>query len=401
MGVQGSKNQNKICARCFSDVPAGQASCPECGAPIAREGEEQSDQVVYSEIARANLHRMRHEFRQAEQECLGILRRYPNNVTANVMLGDISADLKDFERALEWYDLALDLKPGDPAIINKIREVRERMEQKEVVETAEKLGLPKTRKAQLRYVGMVLGLVLVTSGATYYMGSRGVGKKTVSKIGKTLGATPDSNQTGDDGDKLSPVSGPGREVAVAAGDLSLMKQLSGQTVEAGKALAIFEDPRTHYLTVIYDADGKEDVRALGARLGAAALATGSEALQVTLRGMQGGKLIYTADMLRSRLNETKSPTWKNQHTGPTEWINYCLVSEWPEGLRTKPKGEEKGSEAGEGTTGTTANTTTSAESATTGSGESKGTTERIEKPTATDLDPDSKEPRGSIEGTGN
>lgn len=334
LAAQGHNDSAKICARCFADVPAGHNACPECGAPVTKAGEGESDEAVYKEIAQANLFRMRHEFGRAEQECLSILRRYPNNVTANVLLGDICMDLKEFDRGVQWYELALDLKPDDAAIKSKIKDAKERITHKEAHDVAEKMGIPKTVHAQRRYVFTVVGLVLVTAIASYIFGTshpkpRPKPDNTVTTTGGGSGIVPSDDKG---------------EVVVqqtADTDANLLKLLSGQTVESNKVASIFEDPRSHSMILTYLPDASEDYRSLGARLGSAALGTESESLIVTLRAMQNGKLIYTADLLRYRLNETKSPTWRSQHPGANDWIDNVLTNEWEDVPRAKAKSEEK------------------------------------------------------------
>gem|GEM_PF-4072257 len=89
MEVPGSNDI--ICDFCFAMNPQGAHICEECGAPLVegKEAGDESDQLVYRDLARANLQRMRGDFAAARETCLSILRRYPNNATTQGLLGDI------------------------------------------------------------------------------------------------------------------------------------------------------------------------------------------------------------------------------------------------------------------------------------------------------------------------
>src|SRR5688500_5066185 len=86
LAVPGS-NKTKLCDKCFATMPSDAPFCPECGAPVG--SSEGSDSEIYPLLARANLLRMRAEYKQAENVCLSILKRYPNNSSTNTLLGDI------------------------------------------------------------------------------------------------------------------------------------------------------------------------------------------------------------------------------------------------------------------------------------------------------------------------
>ncbi len=116
----------RICDRCFALLPTEGLYCPECGASTEPSPtSEGSDALVYPDLARANLLRMKGQFHQAEQICLGILKRYPHNPTAHFLLGDIHADQGNWEQAANWYELAVDLAPENPLLKSKLKRARE------------------------------------------------------------------------------------------------------------------------------------------------------------------------------------------------------------------------------------------------------------------------------------
>lgn len=77
-----------------------------------------------SDLAAANLSRLRGLFTDAEAICIRVLRADPNNVHAHSLIGDIYRDQGRFEDACQWYQLALDLQPDSRPDQSKLEETR-------------------------------------------------------------------------------------------------------------------------------------------------------------------------------------------------------------------------------------------------------------------------------------
>src|SRR5438477_12288189 len=103
--------ESSKCDKCFNTLPPGAATCPECGAPVKDATTADSEAVVYPELARANLARMRGDYKQAEDQLLSVLKRFPNNPSANEMLGDLAAEREDYPHAVQRDEMALDIVP--------------------------------------------------------------------------------------------------------------------------------------------------------------------------------------------------------------------------------------------------------------------------------------------------
>jgi Tfp pilus assembly protein PilF len=101
-------------------VKPGAGFCPECGAPIGTAPAEGSDAAIYPELARVNLLRLRGDYKAAQDHCRAVLRKFPNNVTANQLLGDLCQETGDLSQAKEWYELALDIAPNHAHIQQKL-----------------------------------------------------------------------------------------------------------------------------------------------------------------------------------------------------------------------------------------------------------------------------------------
>jgi len=140
-------------------MPSDAEYCTECGAPLSdAPGVAGSDAEVYPELAKANVLRMRKEFKAAEDICLAILRRFPNNASANTLLGDISVERGSLEQAVEWYELALDILPDSKENQDKLAAVRAKLNEKQTQTTVEHLGIPAKKPP---YVLIALASVII------------------------------------------------------------------------------------------------------------------------------------------------------------------------------------------------------------------------------------------------
>lgn len=147
-------------------MPEDAEFCAECGAPLQdAPGVGGSDAEVYPELAKANLQRMRKEFKAAEDICLSILRRYPNNHTANMLLGDIAAERGELEQAVEWYELALDIVPDHEETQQKLADVRTEIANRQTKTQVEQLGIPERKPPLVLYamITVVIGAFAIAA----------------------------------------------------------------------------------------------------------------------------------------------------------------------------------------------------------------------------------------------
>lgn len=158
----------KLCDKCFGLLEEDALFCTECGASVA-EGVEGSDAIVYPDIARANLARMKGNEEEAERICLGILKRYPNNVSAHILLGDIHSDSGRLEEAMQWYDLASALAPENTILKQKLERVRESLHRQNETDAAARLEVSESKSHVWTSVGIVL-LILAFGALTFWYG---------------------------------------------------------------------------------------------------------------------------------------------------------------------------------------------------------------------------------------
>ncbi|MBI1757316.1 MAG: tetratricopeptide repeat protein [Fimbriimonas ginsengisoli] len=326
MEAPAPEKKFNICDRCFASVPVTQPFCPECGAPLGSEEllTRDAGETAYAELARANLLRMRGEYKEAEEQCLAVLRRLPNNAGANTLLGDICAERNDLEHAMQWYELAVDLLPGDAAIKRKLDNVAERLRTAEAAATARDLGFPRSSSQKTRFVLSLLLPILMVAVAAYYMGQKqGAKPPSAGNASVTAPVEAPAQGSGTAGAERRPEN---TAALALVGDTDLLAQLQKASTDGYRAYLVFEDPRDKALLLCFGALDA-DYRSVAARLARSLTELAPDALRVTVRGLRGGKLVYTADVLRSRLKEVSDPSWSEQNSKET-WVDHILTNEW-------------------------------------------------------------------------
>ena len=334
MAAQG-KNEAVICDRCFASVKEGSEFCPECGAPIGSSPAEGSDAAIYSELARANLLRMRGDYKSALDQCRTILRKFPNNVSANQLLGDLCLETGDLEQAKEWYELALDIAPNHAQLQKKLKDVREKLEHQETQGLVEQLGLPPSKpKNGLMAAGLAV-LVLAVGGIAYVIGSNK--QKVDSPLPKpTVSNAPVSNPQNTNPSVENPVqdrpaSTPVVTPAQGSSEETALAQLIGQRSPNGAKIAsLVIDPRTSQLTLTFRVAAGEDRKAIGAELAGTTLENSPSVRLVTVRAVENDAVVFVADARREAYEETKSEAWKTSNgSDPAAFAKHLLTQEWP------------------------------------------------------------------------
>ena len=122
-------------ASAVSDVSSGKVhtspfpSLPDTGSALALSALKLNGSAVHALLAQANLHRMRREWDQSIDCCVSVLRAQPANQTAHVLLGDIYRDQRRFTDAVQWYGMAVELRPNptDQAKLEFVTQERDRL----------------------------------------------------------------------------------------------------------------------------------------------------------------------------------------------------------------------------------------------------------------------------------
>ena len=336
-----------LCQRCFALIPDDAEFCAECGAPVVDDLGEGSDTAVYPELARANLLRMRGEYKIAEDICLAILRRHPNSATANTILGDICAEKGDLKQASEWYEMALDITPDSTSDREKLVAVKRRIKEHEAAETAKHLGLPESRPKVGLWIGGVIVFVALVAAIGFLLGERmnaGKGKGTGEVLVPV--SVPLEGTRNDPNNATADPSTPPAPTDL----ISLVKAAVGG--ESARILGAVRFPDTQGVLITFSATGSEDVRLYAAQLGKAVIEKVTDAPSVTLLALLGGKVAYSGTITRQSYADTTSESWKAQHGDDLNaFANAALRDEWlPNAAPTTPSTTPPAGEPG-GTTG--------------------------------------------------
>ena len=314
-----------LCQRCFAIIPDAAEFCTECGAPVVDDLGEGSDTAVYPELARANLLRMRGEYKIAEDICLAILRKHPNSATANTILGDICAEKGDLKQAAEWFEMALDITPDSTSDRDKLINVRRRIKEHETAETAKHLGLPESRPKVGLWVGGVIAFVALVAAIGFLLGERMNANKNKSTGEVTVPVSVPLQGTRNDVDNAAPNS----TTPPAPTDLlSLVK--AAVAGESARILGATRFPDTQGVLLTFSATGSEDLRLYAAQLGKSVLEKVNDAPNVTLLALRDGKVAYSATMTRQNYTPTTTEEWKAQHADDLRaFADAALTDEWP------------------------------------------------------------------------
>lgn len=351
MAVQG-KSEAMICDRCFASVKEGSEFCPECGAPIGSSPAEGSDAAIYAELARANLLRMRGDYKAALEQCRTILRKFPNNVSANQLLGDLCQETGDLEQAKEWYELALDIAPNHAQLQKKLKDVRERLEHQETQGLVDQLGLPPSKpKNGLMAAGLAV-MVLAVGGIAYVIGTNKqkvdapLPKPTVSNAPATnpQSTNPDVENPVQDPPTTAPVTTP----AQGSSEETALAQLIGQrSTHGAKLVGLVIDPRTSQLTLTYRVATGEDRKAIGAELAGVTFDNSPTTRLIAIRAVENDAVVYVADARREAYEETKSDAWKAANgNDPAAFAKHLLTQEWPATASEPPAVNTSGDNTG-------------------------------------------------------
>lgn len=354
--VPGRDRDLRLCDRCFYVLPANVEFCPDCGAPIDK-GDAHlagSDAAVYPELAQANLLRMRGQHKQAEEVCIGILRKYPNQGTATSLLGDICLERGDVDQAIQWYELALDIMPDSDVEKQKLAQARSRKREHEVAETAAQLGLPNRRPLIGVFVGSVLGLIVLTGIAAFMLGRNNGSEKRelpVVEAPVTVGETPPTTQSRPPVERESPRTETTPKVnTTPEGAPSLESALLSQLNPEIKILKAWQDPRTFRIYVDLVWRGAEHERLDAAAICRKAFLHDAKCPKVTVRALEANNDKYLVDSMREAFDVTQSSDWQTTNGDSANALAEAILSnEWRPGLSSaeptpdSPTGDSDGS----------------------------------------------------------
>ena len=295
-----------------------------------------------ADLARANLMRLRSEYKKAENICIGILHQFPKSAAAHTLLADIYLDQGMLDRAEQWYGLSLDLDPNSQYEQQKLADVREQIKEREQIFAADQLGLPEpSPNIQSWKVGGIAVAVILVGILGYAIRYGRIGNNTEPQVIKTpIKATVDNMypayvnggpRTNAGPPALSNVNPIGDRQATPAvfpkDDNELKSEVTQKCKFGQRLLSLTQDLKSKITTVVFQSVEAEDQREVAAELAKSVFELTDDPDTVIVRGMRKDKPVYQAEVPRQRYEETLSDEWQQKNTAPDAWIAYILTNE--------------------------------------------------------------------------
>lgn len=318
----------KTCDRCFTEVDSDAEFCKECGASLNGNSSKASDSAVYPLLAKANLLRMRGDHQNAVDVCLSVLKQFPYNSTAHILLGDIHMDMGKRGEALDWYELAIDLEPENSSLVAKRDRLRAEKEKAESSAAVAGLEVPPSGARTAAIYGFVVLLVILIAAAAFYIG-RGRGESMADvnlddlvrpvSIGETAPpavptnpAEPPQPNENQHQDQARPIEQP---LSMDAFELQMKTDIAARLGPLGARLAGVDfDPRNGSTRLTLRSGGETDLID-AATAAVAALATSANTQRVHVRMIDSsGSLSFLGTVERTSL-----ATAQGYAEGSAEW----------------------------------------------------------------------------------
>jgi tetratricopeptide (TPR) repeat protein len=283
----------------------GEGPCEDPDCPIGRPDAARETNLSL-ELARANLQRMRGNYAAARDACLSILKRFPGDLPAHTLLGDIAAETGDLEQAAQWYEMALDVAPDSKVDRQRLEAIRSRIREHDAATTARQLGLPTTKPMALRFaVGTSAFIVAVAVGAYYFGGwtrARAdapvvVRDRIVLPAGAPEAKQPPQAPAAEAPQAPEPKieAQPQPQAPPVGGDAAVLDRVRSQCVHGEAVASAALDPRHDALTLTVRAVDAAGARQVAAELAVSALRVMPEIALVTVRVAVGEQVVFVAD----------------------------------------------------------------------------------------------------------
>lgn len=306
----------KLCDKCFAVLPVTSSFCEECGAPFGETGSG-SDSVVYPEIARANLLRLRGNLAEAERVCLAVLKRFPNNPAGNGMMGDLAFEAGRLEDAKRWYEMALELTPKDEGLRRKLAAVGESSGREAQAAALSGLEVEGPSGARIAGVFAIALLVIVVGALMFWMGY--ANKKTREDVIEPISingeAEPRLPAPGEEPPRVDTPPGATGTVPAVQGSLTGQEAATKSAIrselgELGERVGVIVlDPTG----AVASLDGGTDDKLDAARVGAWLVKRGAPQAYVRVVDPAARTVRFTATITKSALEaapgEDGSPEW--------------------------------------------------------------------------------------------
>ncbi len=319
-----------------------------------------TEDTISTDLARANLARLRGDYGTAEELCTALLQKAPHNANDAALLGDISVEQEKLEAAVQWYGMAVD--SGAPiGITEKLELTRDRLRKNEAEASEAGIGLPsRTAFSPATLLGITVVVLMLLVGAYVAGTSRPpstspptqdqspiqIPASTSSAGGNTLAqqSTASSSVTPTKSD-IPPTESTNAPTEThqtspatqkLSADSDLVPFLGDAPAPLSRITAAASDPRTHIITLDAPLQPGDEARAVAAQIAEAALARLKDAPTVTIRLLDIGKPVFVADASREKY-DAYVKTGRAAASG-NELADALLLNEWKVGSEATATG---------------------------------------------------------------
>ena len=308
MEAQEPSKKKVNCPACQAVNDDRSKVCKVCGTALDAPDSGVTANAIDQELGRANLLRMRGQSKEAIELCLAILRKAHNNVTAHSLLGDIYYDQDDLRQAAEWYELASQLDPKAERERQLLERIRQRMKDKEQIQTLEHLGVETKAPAVNRYlIGGIVAIILVGI-AGYAIGTAATNNAPTNSgtVSKPITVPPRQENT-----DLTQPENPITEPSPAFNDTNTETEVAALALlKTGKNAQLILDcvelPDKSALIVTARPQAEESAYVTAILVASDVFTTLSETRQATIRLVQDGKVVFSGEVTRDAYDEAQA-----------------------------------------------------------------------------------------------
>ncbi|MFM9873868.1 MAG: tetratricopeptide repeat protein [Fimbriimonadaceae bacterium] len=301
LAVQDSSDYKISCPRCFAVISGTNDFCPECGYTLG--GGEGSDTAVYQDLAQANLARMRGEKQGAIDQCLKVLREYPNNVTAHSLLGEIYMEHGELKQASEWFEMALDLDPKAARERQLLNKVKKQMEDSETKATLQQLEVKPKSGLTLLWASMV-GVIVIVMIVSFVIGKNSAGTKVIAGNQKPAEPIRIPAQTNTEPVKES--GGPPAGATVITEDQTALSIIKTNATASNLILTVMLNPAHEEIILTGMAEAQIPFESTALVLASDVFVNRGSTRMATIRLIEGGKVVFVGSIARDIYDELQA-----------------------------------------------------------------------------------------------
>lgn len=279
-----------------------------------------ADDAIATDLARANLARLRGDYAQADQLCQELLKQAPHNSTVATLLGDINSEQGRLDEAAQWYEMAVDAG-SSAGVSEKLETIKRRIVERDSANSQADLGIsPRPWLTPPVLVGgpviIVMLLVCAYVAGTYRAPAKVVTETEQGAIvlpsssGRT--DSPNASVKADPTTPTQPIGKPNSSTTDSSANASAVRDAfdpelraafgNGAAGPLGRVTAAVANPRDHTVILDVSAQAGEEPRIAAAQVAQAALPAAKEATTVIVRVLGANGPVYIADCTREKFD---------------------------------------------------------------------------------------------------